>query len=101
MADEEYHVASFVVRTRAEDAVRVTNSIHSMAGLEVHAGEQGKLIVTAEAANVRELADCVATLEQLEAVVSVAPVYHEYLSAADAARTALPDDPLHPRVRTP
>jgi nitrate reductase NapD len=91
MPDSEYHIASFVVRTRTEDAAAVTDRINSMQGLEVHAEEQGKIVVTAEAENVRELADFIASLEQLEAVIAVAPVYHEYLEAADAAHTTLPD----------
>jgi nitrate reductase NapD len=92
MPDGEYHIASYVVRARAEDAVAVTDRINSVRGLEVHAEEQGKIVVTAEAENVRELADFVACLESLEGVIAVAPVYHEYLEAADAAHTTLPDE---------
>jgi nitrate reductase NapD len=90
--DSEYHIASFVVRTRAEDVAAVTDKINSMQGLEVHAEEQGKIVVTAEAENVRELADFIANLEALEGVLTVAPVYHEYLGAADAAHATLPDE---------
>jgi len=92
MADGEYHVASFVVRARPEDAAGVADRIDSMDGLEVHVEEQGKLVVTAEAGNVRELAEFTASLEQVESVIAVAPVYHEYLGAAEAARAAVPDD---------
>jgi nitrate reductase NapD len=92
MPDSEYHIASFVVRARAEDAAAVADRINSMRGLEVHAEEQGKIVVTAEAKNVRELADFVGSLEQLEGVLAVAPVYHEYLGAADAAHATLPDE---------
>jgi len=48
-------------------------------GLEVHVEEQGKLVVTAEADNVRELADITSTLEAISSVFGVAPVYHEYI----------------------
>jgi nitrate reductase NapAB chaperone NapD len=81
MAEGEYHVASFVVSTKPEHADQVTEVINSMSGLEVHAGQSGKLVVTAEAKNVRELADVMGTLEQLDSVIAVAPVYHEYAGA--------------------
>lgn len=81
MAEGEYHVASFVVSTKPEHAEQVTEHINSMPGLEVHAGQSGKLVVTAEAQNVRELADVVGTLEQVDSVIAVAPVYHEYARA--------------------
>ena len=83
MADIEYHVASFVVSTGPEHSNQVAEYINSLPGLEVHAGEQGKLIVTAEARNVRELADVVNDLEQVDFVIAVAPVYHEYESAEE------------------
>jgi len=78
MAKSEYHVASFVVSTKPEHADQVTKHINSMPGLEVHAEQSGKLVVTAEAQDVRELADVMGTLEQVDSVIAVAPVYHEY-----------------------
>ena len=56
MEKDEYHVASFVVRTRPEDAAMVAARISLNMGLEVHASEQGKLVVTAEAGSTRGLA---------------------------------------------
>lgn len=78
MADNEYHVASYVVTCRPQDGTAVTHAIQSLPGLEVHVEEKGKLVVTAEAANVRELADITAQLEGLSSVIAVAPVYHEF-----------------------
>jgi nitrate reductase NapD len=92
LADGEYHVASYVVRTRPEHASAVAEHINAMPGLEVHGEEQGKLVVTAEAGNVRELADFTADLEQLDAVLTVAPVYHEYTGAGEAEQAILPDE---------
>ncbi len=57
--------------------------IAQMAGLEVHAQGQGKIVVTAEAGDVRELADLADELAQIESVVNVAPVYHEYAGAGE------------------
>lgn len=78
MASNEYHVASFVVTCQPESADKVVASIDAMAGLEVHVEEQGKLVVTAEANDVRELADMTARLEAVSSVFTVAPVYHEF-----------------------
>jgi nitrate reductase NapAB chaperone NapD len=47
--------------------------------------EKGKLIVTAEARDVRELADVMGSLEQVNSVIAVAPVYHEYAGAEESA----------------
>lgn len=84
MADNEYHVASYVVSTRPEDGGRVAERINTMAGLEVHVEQQGKLVVTAEARDVRELAEFATSLEDVGGVISVAPVYHEYENAPGA-----------------
>jgi nitrate reductase NapD len=79
MASNEYHVASYVVTCQPENASDVVASITALPGLEVHVEEQGKLVVTAEADNVRELADITSTLEAISSVFGVAPVYHEYI----------------------
>lgn len=78
MASGEYHVASFVVSCQPENANLVVASIDAMPGLEVHVEERGKLVVTAEADDVRELAEMTAKLEAVRAVIAVAPVYHEF-----------------------
>lgn len=89
MHEPEYHVASYVVRTRPEHASALAMQIEAMPGLEVHASEQGKLVVTAEAGGARELAELSAQLERLDTVVTVAPVYHEYTRGDDV--TCAPD----------
>lgn len=85
MIDGEYHVASFVVSTRPRHGTEVAAHINSLAGLEVHAEEHGKLIVTAEARHIRDLEALAASLEAIKYVIAVAPVYHEYAGAAESA----------------
>jgi nitrate reductase NapD len=80
----EYHVASFVVSTLAENGAQIAEHIDSMPGLEVHVEQQGKLVVTAEASDVRKLADLTARLEVLDSVIAVAPIYHEYETAGES-----------------
>ena len=78
MADAEYHVASYVIRTPPESAAAVARRIRSTPGLEVHAEERGRLVVTAEAVGVRELAEIADRLTTIDAVLAVDPIYHEY-----------------------
>jgi len=85
MTHGEYHVASYVISTRPEHAKQVAAHIAAMPGLEVHAAQEGKLVVTAEADNVRQLADIAGDLGQVDSVIAVAPVYHEYSAAEDRA----------------
>ncbi len=91
MANNEYHVSSFVVRVRPQDGPSVSGAIQSVVGLEVHAEEAGKLIVTAEGGTVHELAKLSAVLEQTDKVMSVAPIYHEFSSDGEST-TSLPRD---------
>ena len=78
MADAEYHVASFVVHAKPAKTGDVAQSLVSIDGVEVHAENEGKLVVTAEADNVRRLADLTESIQKLPDVVVVAPVYHEF-----------------------
>ena len=73
----EYHVASFVVYARPEQADSVVAHVNDLPGMEVHASESGKLVVTAESDHLGRLADQVSELHTVPGVVSVAPVYHE------------------------
>ena len=81
MAAAEYHVASFVVHTKPADSGEVTDQLADLHGVEVHGDNNGKLVVTAEATDVRELADLTDSIQQLPNVVAVAPVYHEFTDA--------------------
>lgn len=99
MADNEYHVSSFVVRVRPQDGPSVSGVIQSVAGLEVHAEEQGKLIVTAEAGTVGELAELSTVLEETDKVMSVAPIYHEFSSGGESATPVPPDEPQSTGVK--
>jgi len=99
MSEGEYHVSSFVVRVRPEDGQSVSNIITAIAGLEVHAEEDGKLIVTAEARNVKELADLSKVLEETDKVVSVAPVYHEFSSDRESTTPLSSEQQQSTRVK--
>ena len=99
MSEREYHVSSYVVRVRPEDGRSVSRTITAIEGLEVHAEEDGKLIVTAEAGNVRELADLASILEETARVVSVAPIYHEFSSDGESTTPTSQDEQQSTRVK--
>ena len=82
---------STVVLIRPENAERITDQITQLPGLEVHASEQGKLIVTAEAENTRQLAEMADALESMDLVLQVAPVYHEFTPVLDTGQAATAD----------
>lgn len=86
MAEPEYHVSSFVVRTRPEDGALAVAKLTELDGIEVHAEEDGRLIVTAEAGNVRRLAELASSIEEIETVMTVAPIYHEFSTERDAVQ---------------
>ncbi len=73
----ELHIASFIVRTRAEVAADVAQRIAAMEGAEIHAVEDGKIIVVVEAPGERELADRMDDLRGLPEVLMVNLVYHQ------------------------
>ena len=76
--ETEYHIASYVVRTRPEHEALVADQIQQLPGLEVHASEHGKLVVTAEADSTHRLAELAGALELMDMVLQLAPVYHEF-----------------------
>ena len=99
MSEREYHVSSYVVRVRPEDGQSVSRAIASITGLEVHAEEDGKLIVTAEADNVRELANLSGVLEATEKIISVAPIYHEFSSDTEPTTPTSLEEQQSTRVK--
>jgi nitrate reductase NapD len=80
MAESEYHVASYVVTTKPDLAGALAEEINALTNMQVHACENGKLVVTAEAGSQGELADMAGILEQLETALVVSPVYHEFMT---------------------
>ncbi len=72
----ELHIASFIVRARADAAAEVARRITSLEGAEVHAVEGGKIIVVVEAPSEHGLADRMDDLRELPDVLMVNLVYH-------------------------
>ena len=71
------HIASLVVRARPEAAVAVANRIAAAPDAEVHAVEDGKIVVVIESASERGLADRMDELRAEPGVLFVNLVYHQ------------------------
>ncbi len=77
----EYHVASFVAHISAASLASVKQSITDIDGAEIHVeSEQGKLVFTLEAETHQLIANRMDLIKDLEGVISMAPVYHQYLT---------------------
>jgi nitrate reductase NapD len=72
----ELHIAGVVVHARPERVAEIRAVIAAMAGTEIHAEQNGKLVVTVETASAADLADTVTAIGRLDGVLSAAPVYH-------------------------
>ncbi|WP_163272570.1 chaperone NapD [Chelativorans alearense] len=75
MAEAPYHVSSAVVAVlpHAVDAVRAR--IEAMAGVEVHACENGKIVITIEGGSTQALGDTLSRIALFDHVVSANMVF--------------------------
>ena len=73
----DMQIASFIVCARADDAAEVAGRIARMEGTEIHAVEDGKIIVVVEAPSERQLADRMDALGREPGVLLVNLVYHQ------------------------
>lgn len=74
----EYHVASFIVQTFPENLVLLSEKLSALPGVEVHGANNGKLVVTAEGSSSGEIAALNLEIADMDEVLMVAPVYHQY-----------------------
>ena len=77
------HVASVLVRARPERAAEVAARIAAHEHSEVHAVEQGKIVVVLEAPSERALADRMDELRGEPDVLFVNLVFHQVDTEAD------------------
>ncbi len=86
----EYHVASFVLHVTQEGEASVRTFADANPAVEIHASEGGKMVVTAEAGHMRDLARLADRLAELPGVLQRSPVYHEF-DAGDPAGAQPPE----------
>ncbi len=69
------HIAGVIVHTLPENVDRVETAIVGMEGAEIHAVEQGRLVVTVESDDYQLTSDKVLELHQVDGVLSAVLVY--------------------------
>ena len=75
------HLASLVVQVRPERQDALCAALDRM-GVEVHAAQGGKLVVTIEAPDEAALADTMNRMNLLDGVYSATLVFHSYEGAS-------------------
>ncbi|MBS1190562.1 MAG: uncharacterized protein H6R10_2354 [Rhodocyclaceae bacterium] len=83
-ASEAISISSLIVGAQPAKAAAVRASLGTLAGVEVHAvTEDGRMIVTVEAASDDATVQAFETIRRLPGVLSAAMVYHRYESDPD------------------
>ncbi len=73
----EYHICGVLLMSRPEHAARVAQVVRGMQGVELHANEGGRMVVTVEGSEYRQCADTITELATLDGVASSSLVYHQ------------------------
>lgn len=69
------NISGVIVYAAPGQSDLVENTLNAIDGVEVHAAEDGKLVVTVEHENINALADQVMQFQDMKGVISVAMVY--------------------------
>jgi nitrate reductase NapD len=84
----EYHVCGVLLMSRPEQAPGVEQALRALAGVELHASEGGRLVVTLEGPSYHHCADLMNELAILPGVASSSLVYHQVDTESQPEETA-------------
>ena len=73
----EYHVCGVLLMSRPELAAGVAEALNGMPGVELHANQEGRMVVTVEGRDYGQCADMITELATLDGVASSSLVYHQ------------------------
>ncbi len=73
----EYHVCGVLLMSRPEHSAMVEKALAEMPGVELHANEGGRMVVTVEGDAYRQCADTITELSTMDGVASSSLVYHQ------------------------
>lgn len=73
----EYHVCGLLLMSRPEHAAKVAQALEGMPGVQLHANDGGRMVVTIEGSEYRHCADTMTELATLDGVASSSLVYHQ------------------------
>lgn len=74
---DEYHVCGVLLMTHPERAPQVALALREFGGVELHAREGGRLVVTVEGPSSAHCADLMNHLATLPGVAAASLVYHQ------------------------
>jgi nitrate reductase NapD len=83
----EYHVCGVLLMSRPEFVPKVERALAKLSGVELHASDGGRMVVTVEGNAYRDCADALNELATLEGVASSSLVYHQI------ENESLPEEP--------
>lgn len=88
------NISGVIVYAALKQADVVEKNLNAIDGVEVHANEDGKLVVTVEHENINALADQVMKFQDMPGVMAVAMVYqhNENLETLSGEDVLLEDD---------
>ena len=88
------NISGVIVYAAPKQSDLVETSLNAIDGVEVHAAENSKLVVTVEHENINALADQVMKFQDMKGVMSVAMVYqhNEDLETLSGDEVLLEDD---------
>jgi len=73
----EYHICGVLLMSRPEHAAMLEKALGEMPGVELHANEGGRMVVTVEGDAYRQCADTITELSMMDGVASSSLVYHQ------------------------
>ncbi|MCG6967779.1 MAG: chaperone NapD [Chromatiaceae bacterium] len=73
----EYHVCGVLLMSRPEHSAKVEQALRAMPGVELHANQGGRMVVTVEGTEYGHCADMITELATLDGVASSSLVYHQ------------------------
>ena len=76
MPPAELHIASLLVHVRPESVEATRDRIAALQGVEIHAEQSGKMVVTVEGPHEGRVADRMTDINLIGGVLSVVLVFH-------------------------
>ena len=73
----EYHVCGVLLMSRPEQSAMVAEMLGTMPGVQLHANDGGRMVVTVEGDAYGQCADTITELATLDGVASSSLVYHQ------------------------
>lgn len=95
----EVHISSLIIQHAPERTAALKEAVTALAGIEWHAAERGKAVVTVVTATQSQVLDRIDAINALPGVHTTTLVYHHYEDEAACAEPMPADAELLPASR--